>query len=342
MTKKRISIGLIGAGSIGSLFGAYLAKIQKDKSLQNEVEISMSFFCRSAHANKINKRGLKLETKEGIEIVPGIKAYTTPQDFLNSVERNHTSSESNSLLFDYLFLTTKCYDIKSAINQYKAIINRTNWFIILQNGIGNEEIVHNLVPKIKIIRMITTNGALLEKPGHVVHTGEGITKLGVPKLNSGYSEASKVLDHLQGMLQKAGLKSKIVDNINKECWEKVFINIGINAFGALTQLRNGELLDIKGIKQLMKRAIEEAKKIASRKNISLTEKNFAELTFDVARKTATNLNSMLQDINKGNPTEIDFMNGRIVTYADDLGVEVPVNKTLTYLIKGLEYSYLNK
>ena len=74
----------------------------------------------------------------------------------------------------------------------------------------------------------------------------------------------------------------------------------------------------------------------------MKERDFITLTYDVARKTANNKNSMLQDIQKGNRTEIDFINGKIVSYAEELGVEVPVNKTLTYLIKGVEFSNQKK
>jgi 2-dehydropantoate 2-reductase len=92
----------------------------------------------------------------------------------------------------------------------------------------------------------------------------------------------------------------------------------------------------------MKRAIKEAQYIAQKKNIEVEEINFVTLTYDVARKTADNRNSMLQDIQRGNPTEIDFINGKIVSYAKELGLDVPVNETLTYLIKGFEFSNQKK
>ena len=94
----------------------------------------------------------------------------------------------------------------------------------------------------------------------------------------------------------------------------------------------------KGLKQLMGEAIKEAIEIAKLKNIKLTEKDFVASTYEVARKTAENKNSMLQDVLNGSPTEIDFINGRIVMYANELGVKVPINELITQLIKGLEAS----
>ncbi|MFO8019449.1 MAG: 2-dehydropantoate 2-reductase [Promethearchaeia archaeon] len=337
MRNKKIKIGFIGAGSIGSLFGAYLTKFQEKRSSGEESKISVVFFCRSAHANQINKKGLQLENEEGISIIRGIKAYTNSQDYLVDEELNR-----ESIFFDYLFLTTKTYDIKSALNQYKTIVKQSKYLVILQNGIGNEEIINNIMPDISLIRLVTTNGGFLKEPGYIVHTGKGITKMGIPKRNESNLEASTALGDLKQLLEESGLKSRIVDDIIKVCWEKVFVNIGINAFGALTRLRNGDLLKIEGLKKLMKRAINEAKKVAQERGIDLGKKDFVELTYEVARKTADNLNSMLQDVRKGSPTEIDFINGRIVGYANRLGIEVPINETITYLIKGLEYTNQRK
>ena len=61
--------------------------------------------------------------------------------------------------------------------------------------------------------------------------------------------------------------------------------------------------------------------------------------YSVAERTYNNKNSMLQDVLKGKPTEIDFLNGKIVEFAKDLGIRVPVNELLTFLVKGLEKSF---
>jgi 2-dehydropantoate 2-reductase len=145
---------------------------------------------------------------------------------------------------------------------------------------------------------------------------------------------------LKDILNFAGLETVVAEDIIRESWEKVFVNIGINALGALTRLPNGKLLASMELKHIMGEAIKEAIEVAERKNINLTKKNFIEITHEVAKKTAENKNSMLQDILNGQSTEIEFMNGRILKYAEDLGVDVPYNETLTYLIRGLEHSII--
>ena len=324
MSKKKIKIGFIGAGSIGSLFGGYLAAIQSSK-----YNLEIFFFCRKAHAEAINAKGLKLEKTDGIQVNLGIKAY----------EKLDNSSVSS---FDYLFLCTKTYDIEKAMVQYKNLIEKSNWLVILQNGIGNEDIVKKYCSEDKIIRIVTSNGALLKEPGYVVHTGIGFTNVGFPfmrRTEKNIIEAKSSINLLKDILDISGIKTTLSDDIIKDCWEKVFVNAGINPFGALTRLKNGLLLENEGIKEKMEEAVIEAVKVARLKNIKLSEKDYVALMFDVAEKTYDNKNSMLQDILKGKKTEVDFINGRIVKYANELGIKVLVNEVLTYLIKGLEQSF---
>ena len=97
-------------------------------------------------------------------------------------------------------------------------------------------------------------------------------------------------------------------------------------------------MEIDGLNDLMSEAVNEALLVAKKKGINLSDKDFVSLTFDIAKKTAENKNSMLQDILKGKKTEIDFLNGIIVEYAKELKISVPINELLTSLIKGIEIS----
>ena len=230
------------------------------------------------------------------------------------------------------------------MKMYKNLINNARRVIILQNGIGNEEIVKKFCLKTKIMRMVTSNGALLSEPGKIIHTGSGITKLGFPFVNDDKVEEKELkkinsdLLVLKEILNSAGLHTIISNNIIRESWEKIMINIGINAIGALTRLTNGELLKSDRLKKLMGGAVEEALMIAKMKKIDLPEKDYVNLMYQVALDTSGNKNSMLQDILQGKLTEIDFLNGKIVSYAKKLNIEVPINEVLISLIKGLEFS----
>ncbi|MFW9970890.1 MAG: ketopantoate reductase family protein [Candidatus Odinarchaeota archaeon] len=335
MVKRNLKIGFIGAGSIGSLFGGFLADIKSES-----YSIEVIFFCTKSHAKVVNTEGLSLYKDQQMRIIKSIKAYENEK--IISVKLR----EDPSFTFDFIFLTTKTYDSEEVIVQYNKIINASRWLVILQNGIGNEDILLPYSKKSKIMRIVTSTGAFLEKPGHVINTGEGITKIGFPFLNEINSEkqmrkeAELDINLLKDLLNLANLETIIVEDIISECWEKVIVNIGINALGALTRLPNGKLLENNGLKNIMGELIKEVLEVARLKKIQLPKKDYVGITLDVAKKTAENKNSMLQDILNKKPTEIDFMNGRIVNYAKDLGINVPYNKTLTLLIRGLENSVI--
>jgi 2-dehydropantoate 2-reductase len=250
--------------------------------------------------------------------------------------------KDENLIFDFIFLTTKTYDIEKALFQYKKIIDDAKWLIILQNGIGNEEVIKKYFARDKLIRIVTSHGALLEKPGYVCHIGFGFTYIGAPFLSHqeiNEEDTRSDLTIIVTLFKLVGVEISLVENIIARSWEKAFVNIGINALGALTRLENGKLLEFEALKNLMRKAVKEALKVADLINIDLDKKDYIELTYFVAKETYNNKNSMLQDVLKRNKTEIDFLNGKIVEYARKLGVEVPINEILTILIKSLEVSY---
>jgi len=328
-----MKIGFIGAGSIGTLFGGRIASIKSDK-YKGEVII----FGRKAHIDTVNRNGLSLEKKNKIRKISNIIGFTDPLSY------NEFFQGMGHSPFDFIFLTTKAYDIVNAIEEYRDIIKNSKYLVVLQNGLGNEDTVRQFISPEKIIRALTTEGAFLKKPGYVIHTGEGLTQVGFPFLNKDSQKAKKGkyfedLRKLKEILSISGFKTVIEGNIKKKSWEKIFVNIGINAIGALTNLENGKLIKLKNLRELMGKAVKEAYKVAKAKKIPIGDNNFEQSAYEVARKTSANKNSMLQDILREKKTEIEYINGKIVQYAKQLGISVPINESLTYLIKGLEKSW---
>ena len=334
MKRELLKIGFIGAGSIGSLFGGYLASIHTD-----EDPLEISFFCRKNHRDAINSDGLELSNEENNLLLTNVKAYESAEEFIEA------HGIDNNYHFDYLFITTKAYDIERVMMHYKTVIDLSSWLIVLQNGVGNEEVVKKSCAENKIIRIVTSHGALLERPGKVRQTGLGFTKMGFaflkPQINNKevYDQAYVKLILLKFLLDTGGIDTELVDDIIECSWEKAFVNIGINAFAALTRLNNGELLENEHLKEFMGLAVEEALEVSKLKKIALSDRDYVDLMYSVAEKTYDNKNSMLQDILKDKPTEIDFLNGKIVELAKEVGAKVPINELLTFLIKGLERSY---
>lgn len=297
----------MGAGAIGSLFGGYLAKSGEDVTLIG----------RSPLMKAINQKGLKIDSIKGEEIIK-VKTAT---------------SLINLNIFDLIILTVKAYDVEQTINDISHSIGTNTKILCLQNGLGILEIVSKIINPEQIIMGTTTNGALFVEPGHIRHTGQGETIIGM--ING---QDYGILQAIKKSLDKSGLETSISETINEVLWMKLLINISINPFGALTRLPNGKLRKIfeNSIKQVIKEAIDIAKKM----DFELDLNKVIDKTFNVLERTSKNRNSMLQDIEHKKRTEIEFINGIIVKYGKIYGVPTPLNSLLTSLIKGLEQSYL--
>jgi len=296
----------MGAGAIGSLIGGFLARSGFDVTLIG----------RKKHVEAIRKNGLTIKGVSG-NFRMNVKS-TARVDSLNDV-------------FDLVILTVKAYDTKKAVAECKPLFGYGTILLCLQNGLGVEDEASGIVAKERVLRGITNNGAQLEKPSVVLHTGVGETVLGKPN-KDGSSDAERVA----GIFDEAGLKVKVASNIHGAVWVKALVNVGINPFGALTKMRNGELLTTVELKNLMAETVMEGVRVAGRLGVKLDEADPVSVMFRTAEATAENRNSMLQDIERGKRTEIDYINGAIARLGFKVGVQTPLNSLLTYLIKGLE------
>jgi 2-dehydropantoate 2-reductase len=154
--------------------------------------------------------------------------------------------------------------------------------------------------------------------------------------SSTLSNSSKELVQI---LTHAGIECTWADNPQETIWRKAFINISINVFGALARLINGDLPTVDGMWDMMEKTFREAYLVAEQRHIKLfPAESYLEAVRSILKNAGCNKNSMFQDILAGKPTEIDFLNGRIVQYGKASQIETPYNHLLTVLVKGLEKS----
>jgi 2-dehydropantoate 2-reductase len=305
-----MKIAVVGAGAMGSLFGGLLAAAGEKVILVDIWE---------EHVEAINTRGLIIEKN------------STRQ----TIEVRATTDHSKVGLVDLIILFVKSYDTHDAIEDIKVIVSEDTVLLSLQNGLGNIEKISELIGKNKVIPGTTAQGCTLMGPGEIKHAGYGSTIIGEID-----GRISKRIIKIRDTFNRAGIKTEISDKIKVALWSKVLVNIAINPVTALTGLRNGELLDHPEIVKVMLNAVEEAIRVAEALKIDLGFDEHIENVYKVARATYSNKSSMLQDIYKGKRTEIDALNGVIVASARRIGLPVPVNDTLTALVKGLEYNKL--
>jgi len=226
---------------------------------------------------------------------------------------------------DITFVTVKAYDTENVAK----FLRKVNCGIVcsLQNGIGNEEILQKYLKN--VLGGVTTYASNLIEYGHIEFAGEGITYVG--SLDGEITE--DVLTVVE-VLKSSKINAEAVSDIREKIWLKAVINSVINPITALCKIRNGKIIEIPELWKIAEELAREGENVM--KALGFNVKNLIEKVKEVILATKNNKSSMLQDIERGKRTEIDFISGAIVKVAEQLGVDVPYNRIMWLLIKGVE------
>ena len=305
-----MKIVVLGSGAIGSLYGAFLSTIST-----NEVVL----VGRNPHVAAIRSKGLTIN---------GIMGKRTFH--LRAVDDVSEVSEA-----DLILLTTKTYDSITAVLSAKHLVNNGTYIMIIQNGLGTEQLVAETLHTSRVLRATTCMGALRTVPGVVVATGCGLTEVG-----SRYPENNDFVEQVAEMLRECGFDVCSSKNIEGVVWTKTLVNAGINPVGALTGLTNGEVYKSPKLRKLVIQLVEEAAKVVEALGIELTTEDPVRYTLGTAKATKNNINSMLQDFRAGKRTEIDSITGEIIRLGKELGVPTPSSEVVYALVKAIESKYL--
>ncbi len=303
-----MKITIIGAGAMGCLFGGLLSEQGMDVYL---VDV------RGEQVAALNKRGLTIRY-EGAERIISVRAVTDPAAIAGT---------------DLAVIFVKHAQTEAAARTAARLLGSNGHALTLQNGMGNAEIIADVLGKERVLCGTTAQGAMVLGTGKIQHSGVGETVIGMWRPGRG-----EVATEVAEIFTAAGISCRAVDAIEPVLWKKLFVNLGINAVTALTGLRNGQLLDWKATRLLMQDVVSEA--------IAVAEAHFIEVPVDiqehvkqVAKATASNRSSMGQDVDSRRPTEIDAINGYIVRKAREVGIAVPVNQTLVRLVQTVQGRY---
>tara|TARA_Y100000310_G_scaffold341787_1_gene442117 strand:- start:17175 stop:18056 length:882 start_codon:yes stop_codon:yes gene_type:complete len=287
---------ILGAGAIGSLYGAKLSKI-------NDVTL----VSRQKHVEKINKNGLKITGEENSTYK--LKATTAIEKI-----------EDNTLIL----LTTKVHDSKDAINSIIDLIKKNTVILCMQNGLYSEDIVKEIVGnRCTVLRGITAVGATFLEPGVVQFNNLSYTKI------ENNVKSKEIADNFN----KCGLKAVVSENLKKDIWQKLIVNCVLNPVSAILRIDNGATADEK-LNPLKKLIFDECLKVASKDGVDVNIGSVDAI--NNAIKGSRNLSSMHQDIIKGKKTEIDYLNGAVVELGKKYGIKCPVNEGLVSMINFLE------
>jgi 2-dehydropantoate 2-reductase len=268
-----------------------------------------------------------------------VNIYALPSNpKLNNVHfQLDTGSQSNQFSFpvwqneflDVVIICCKATQSLSALDLWQHAISKQSQIVLFQNGMGQHELASTRFPNNSIFAASTTEGAFKKSPQHIVHAGQGITQWGRYSGPIALSNQTLVFD----MSQLKGQHHWSAD-ISSVLLAKLAINAVINPLTVKYNCLNGELINNPAIKVELKRLCSETedfyKAMQWHLNFNITERIIA-----VAESTASNISSMLQDVRAQRETEIDYINGYLLSNAKFINYQLPEHQNLFTYIKSI-------
>lgn len=304
-------IVIVGGGAIGTLFGVLLGRGGHQVTLIDS---------EPGIVEAVNRQGIGLLAGES----------ASPDEVLFSPARA-TGDAGEVAACDLVLLTVKSGRTLSAIRSVARLIGAAAPVLSLQTGLGNLEMMEQVVAREHILGGFTFMAATAMAPGIVRHGGEGKTYIG--ELDGGESERCR---RIAGLFADCGLLCSVVHRIVGRLWCKVIVYSAINALSSILRVKNGQLLERLESVTLMQRMIDEGREVARARAIDLVFPNLYDLLFDACRRTGGNLSSMLQDILNERPTEIGAQCGALASFGKAAGVATPTQQTMYELITLIE------
>lgn len=305
-----MKILIAGAGAMGARFGAML------HDAGNEL-VFVDYW--QEHLDQITQNGLKLiidGQERGVYPIPAYK----PCDVEGS--------------FDLVFVFTKAMQLNQMMQDIQHVLNDQTRVICLLNGLGNIEVIEKYVPSENIFLGVTVWTSGLKGPGVVDAVGVGSIELQqIKETKDSFNE--KLLE----TLNEAGLNVEYSQNVFESVWNKVALNSVLNTYCTLIDCNIREYGQYPHNRSLTEAVVNEVYAVGKAEGINLNKEKIIkkiEAVFDPS-KAGEHYPSLYQDMAKGRPTEIDYLNGAIVRLGKKHGIPTPVCEVIAHMIKAKEH-----
>lgn len=316
MSPRPPRILVAGAGALGSVFGALLAVAGHDVTLLG----------RAPHLDAVRASGLCVE---------GIWGE-------HRAERLACAVEAAALRgpFDLALVCVKSYDTAAMAAAVAPHLRGDALVVSLQNGLGNVETLEQRFGAERVLGARVIFGALLPAPGRV-----RVTVYADPVLLGPWSAAADDRRHdaarrWAASFSAAGIPSAATAELPAALWAKVFYNAALNPLGALLGLHYGALAERPEVRAVMDRVIDEAFAVAVAEGVRLRWPDAAGYRAAFYERlvpsTYDHRSSMLQDLERGRPTEVDAISGAVWHRGAERGIPTPYNEMLTRLVHSRE------
>ncbi|HEY0822391.1 MAG TPA: 2-dehydropantoate 2-reductase [Ramlibacter sp.] len=294
-----LKVAVMGAGAVGCYFGGMLARAGH----------AVTLIARPQHVEAIRRDGLRMETRS----------------FDEHVRVDAVADASGARDADLVLFCVKSMDTESAGRALKPFLRPDTLVLCLQNGVDNADRLRTVLPEHAVAAAVVYVATEMAGPGHLKHHGRGELVI----------EPAAASERVAQALREAGVPTDISPNVRGALWLKLILNCAYNAISAIAQRPYGENVKGEGIWDVMRDVVDECLAVARADGVQVPADAHA-----AARKLVESMpsqySSTAQDLARGKPTEIDFLNGYVVRRGQALGVATPANRVLWALVKLIE------
>ena len=291
-----LKVTVMGAGAVGCYFGGMLARAGH----------AVTLVARPQHVAAIRSEGLRMETKM----------------FDEQVRLAATSDPAAAAGADVVLFCVKSMDTESAGAQIRPGLRPDTLVLCLQNGVDNADRLRAVLPGHQVAAAVVYVGTEMAGPGHLKHHGRGELVI----------DPAPGSERVAQALAAAGVPTEISANVRGALWLKLILNCAYNAISAIAQRPYGENVASVGIEDVMRDVVGECLAVARAEGVQVPG-DVAAAVRNIAASMPSQYSSTAQDLARGKPSEIDYLNGFVVRRGQALGIATPANRVLWALVK---------
>ena len=306
-----MKIAVIGAGAMGSIYASFLAQSNNDV---------LAIDLWEDHINAINTNGLRVSGFSGDKTVKNIK-----------VSKDINDAKGYGLFI----IATKAAGVGPVASKLSKIVSKDSIILTIQNGLGAGERIASFMPSENILLGVAQGfGASMIGPGHAHHNNMSMIRIG--EMNGGITQR---LENLVQVWCDAGFNAKSFEDIEQLIWEKFVCNVAWSGSCSIFKKTLGQVMENEDMFNIAKGCALEARKMGDLRKVNFTFDDTVDYITEFGKKLLNSKPSMLQDVEAQRLSEIDAINGMVVTLGKEHNVETPYNSAVSSIIKAQEADY---
>ena len=311
MTPEKYKIGIIGLGPVGLVLAAHF------KEAGCHVEIC-----------DLEKEKMNLIRNNGVKLVGRI----TKTVFFDYTHTSISALLENDL--DILISAVKAYHVDSVLKQVETKVSRDLFLLIAQNGIDIKVKYTSHFDESQILRMVINFAGNLQAPNVV-----NVTFFNPPNYVGSIDDSRiNMADWIASILTEMDLETLSKDSflISNQIWQKTILNAALSPLCAISRMTMKEAMAHPDTLEIVEQIILEAIDVAKAEEVKFGD-NFVKLCIRYLKNAGDHFPSLAVDLLSMKPTEIDYMNGKIVEYGRKHYIRTPLNLTFTNLVKAISH-----